>query len=478
MRECANIISSRGFRVSKEKMFSLFNKSVIQYNQAVSQFFNWGYCSLPTLSYQDMDKLYEAIISEFPDLREQFFNHMTGSFTVTPLSIEYLCKFEEDKEKLVVLQALHCLLAAKETIDSINTLISFTRVPKRADTFQATLNLSVSSNIRCTNAFPLNSTSLVDMLVLDEDTELLGVCLNEFRLDSLGISDISGLGREADARYLSLFLSGAMIGRGEGGQALYDKILHTYTDYYSGNVGVTRCMKFEASTFLETIKVCSEGLSKYKTQGTPVYMNDDYVYFAVPKGEGVLQAETYTDFYIGLAPYDWIDGRQSAVYSQLKGLSGEFISASDVRSLGFKATCPAIQVRTHTKAGAENTTEFYPVEYVFSDDERLDSRMFGLANVFMTADDVKKLLDTDNLFMIHKEVADCIQCSYAGHTYDYRLLVGYLVEAIALTLCNEVAPGREAPNHVVLDESFSWVSSDVYNQACIDCEILCNQLGL
>ena len=95
-----------------------------------------SYCSLPTLSYQDMDKLYEAIISEFPDLREQFFNHMTGSFTVTPLSIEYLCKFEEDKEKLVVLQALHCLLAAKETIDSINTLISFTRVPKRADTFQ------------------------------------------------------------------------------------------------------------------------------------------------------------------------------------------------------------------------------------------------------------------------------------------------------------------------------------------------------
>ena len=45
----------------------------------------------------------------------------------------------------------------------------------------------------------------------------------------------------------------------------------------------------------------------------------------------------------------------------------------------------AIQVRTHTKAGAENTTEFYPVEYVFSDDERLDSRMFGSPSPLGTA---------------------------------------------------------------------------------------------
>lgn len=478
MRECASIISSNGFCISKEKMFKLFNKSVIQYNKAVSQLFNWGYCSLPVLSYQDMDKLYEAIISEFPDLQEHFFNRMSGSFMATPLSLEYLCEFEPAGEKKSVLQALCGLLSAQETIDSINKLISFTRIPKRSDTFRVNMNLSVSSNIRCTNAFPINSTSLISLLVLPENTELLGVCLNDFRLDTLGLSDISGLGREADSKYLSLFLSGMVIGRGEGGQALYDKILQTYSDYYSGKVGVTRCMKFEATAFLNTIKSCSDGLSEYKTLGTPVYLNDDYVYFAVPKKQGVSSVQTYTDFYIGLAPYDWVDGRQSAVYSQLQGLSGEFISASDIKSFGFKAVCPPVRVKTHTKRGTEDVTEFYPVEYVLSDGERLDSRMFVLSNVFMTADNVKNLLDTDNLFMIHKEVADCIQCSYEGHTYDYRLLVGYLVEAIALTLCNEVAPGREAPNHVVLGESFSWVTHDVYSQACIDCEILCNRLGL
>lgn len=500
MRIAAQKVNNTGIQVSKKKLTDATKFYTITYNQMCERLFDLGYISSSVIFYED--EFWEAFFSENPDFIMKFRNNRTGAMNMSVIQIKYvLASVDKDSDVHSILSTVVSLLDAKQALEDFNRFTSVAKFPKKSDGLNCKTNLYVSNKVSNSGKLLLDSPYIMKCFVVPEGKSVLefnySIKLLEILAKKLGIEDNLDLDAESlflgkgftikdDRDYLVPLINGEIEGTGKYAKLLHDTVEKYYVDYYNTRTTIAECIGYAEQNFLDSIPTCIDYINDFRSslgEYKEFFVDSNSVYFLVDAVESNEDKPTNERF-IGANLHDYFSGKPLSVINRLLGYCGQYIyeydsNISNMDMLGVPVEMyqlsmlrgkiaplplyyyPIINVKKHYKEGS---VELYPSDKVKSE---------GYKNL----EDVLNFLEVDSIDSLVSDVANVITKTYGEHTDSFRKLVGILIQSLVCVMCDYTLDGHKAPNHIILESEFDWVTEENYLDACVEAEILFNKLG-
>lgn len=484
MRLSVQEVNKSGVVLDKLKMQELTEKYIIQYNNNCYLLWSLGYLTSP-FYYDECDFMHALPIN----ILELFKDKLSGGVNLTVSMFDYILKrsrvsekYNIDEEYTSILRIARDIVEAETALKDYESLSKSVRIPKRSDTFSIKVYLSVSTSVYNSGKAPIDSQYVQDLIKIEDNEEIYklrfadGVVMNLCKKINYPMTKFyehvstnksiflgSGFTFDDDIKYLDLIQCGIIEGESNAGKKLYSTIFDYYSSYHDTVTTNTRCVKFEHQNFVDSVDDCIDYVrykkEKAKENGYLLkYVNSSYIIYSRQRTSS--EGKPKKSMFIGSFIYDNVTGERLNVVNQLRGISGEFISYDNIYSkeyLGY-----GLSIKMLDKYGIER--DYYPIlcssKYDGSDVSPSVSKI-----EFRDPEVECKRLEISEMGDISHEVADSIDVSYNGRKLDK--LIGILVQALICVECDYTLTGHISPNHVILDDDYSWLDSDGWNLAYV-----------
>ena len=506
MRIAVQSLNNEGVKVVKSKLTDSILNFTKQYYNACNELYNLGYS--PSPSCCEKEEVYKVLISDEPALCSKFSNALSGEFSPTLLRLQFVLQdttlSDECKE---VLKLLYLALEAEQALEDLGLLCESVKFAKKSDITAAKTRLTVSRSIYNTTKVPLDSPYVQKLFYLDKHKVLLECdyvhILIENALGKLGVSPLvvasafenntslllgDSYTFKDDCKFFSLLISGQIIGKGQYGKLLFDSIEKYYQEYYATRTTKTDCILYEEQNFLDATPQCIEYLNVFRRNLTGTYsvhyVTSEKVIFVV---DGELEDKPIVsrDYFIGSYVYDYENKCPIDAVNLLRGLSGEYVLASSLERLGLECKCMPIQMWSYY-VGNSGSTELQLDDYVplcccrYIEDTAeapLPDFVYNKKFEWLDVKETCKKLGVSSLESVAREIADAIDIEYNGHTNEFRLFVGHLVQALICVRCDYTLKWHKSPNHVLLNNDMYWLDRDGFELAMYEAKNIFEKLG-
>lgn len=495
MRIAAQKVNNVGIGVSKSKMLDLTEKYTKQYGHCCEQLYDLGFLTTPSYFYED--EFWYAFLDEFPDYTDKFLNKHTGNMNFTLGQIQYVIGVTDDEEILNVLHILIDILEAKQALSDFGLFYSTAKFQKKTDILVCRTNLTVSNKVYSAGKVPLDSCYVqkcfdiwdkhiikfdYTLMILKTLIKTLGLNLDLSLTDpSIFLGDNFTV--KDDCKFLTQIINGEIEGSGKYAGLLHEIVEKYYDDYYTTRTTVAECVGFAEQNFINSIQSCIDYINEYR-KSLPknykeVYVTASEVWFQLDEPAEKSQCNG-KDIYIGMYLSDLSSKKPLGLIPRMMGYSGEFIYEYDPNLSKYKVSGMPVLMYIPRKQGGSTVpigVNYYNVLSLKEDGRDVYPRTKFNEQKSMSVKEMLEFLEVDSLDTLHNEVADLITKSYGVHTYQFKLLVGMIVQTLCCMVCDYTLDGRKASNHLHIPVEYDWLTKEIYADACIEAEILFNKLG-
>ena len=442
MRGYASRLS--GITFSKAKLADKLAESAKQEHNAIYHLYDMGYLPAPVMP--DLSDVLFSLFEEEPDLRSIFWTR-TGACDLSALRFEYASAMYEGGTAQLhnALGYVAQAVQARAVMDDIRGLIDCIRFPRRTDSISLRVTPSVSKGIVSYYKKPFLMTGNLADCVGASDKAVLVVDMDIYRLSALrkaGYNQISGGGDEIDLKFMRLFLTGEVIGRGIDGVRLYQDVMKSIGNNENC---ITKLID-------STIDLCGRRLD-FLRPGRCIYITDRYAVFET-NNRYLPPRLPFRDYEMGSF------ARGISPCMQLLGFGGEFVPSGDL----------PFGIENKKVFQTEITSELILPKYLVSGAE---TDITDGMDVYMDEADVCHILKVPSLDKIRFEILNSV-----GDSNIWYRLVGELFQCYAYAICDKLRPGRKSSRHVQLSSEFSEVTQTDFVNACQTVERMLNSTGL
>lgn len=497
MRIAAQKINGRGIDVSRTKVRLVTEKYVKQYGRACESLYDMGFLSSPL--FFDSDEFASCLFQEFPEVVTLCRNITTGAISLSDKQLSYVWRVlgEDNKARGALSAAMYALQAA-QALSDINDFLGKVRFRKKNDILTCKASLAVSNHVFSSGKIQMDSPYLRECFFVPAGKTIIDYdySIEMFYevLKNLGISERPGvadkslfLGKDFtvgdDCEYLLQLIGGDIKGDGPYAKALHDAVENYYSEYYRTRTTIAECLKYEEQMFINAIPTSIASVNEFRSAHPDYeefFVDSQKVYWLVDEAKvGVANLCFCRDIYIG---EDILSLGSTSVprLNRLLGYSGQFLYCFDDTVSDYEVVGMPVLLQMVDKNGRRSPVEYYPAINLRKKLRTMTVpvQMSQYSRKFLGVDEVLEFLDIESIDGLASEVAELVDVTYKTHPNEFKSLVGLLVQSLVCVMCDYTLEGRDAPNHIHLGSEYSWVTDEIYLDACVTAEIFYENLGL
>lgn len=494
MRIAAQKINNRGIEVSRNKIRLTTEKYVKQLGQMCERLYDMGYLRNPVR--YDEDAFVECLFDEFPEIMPLCRNITTGSISASDKQLKYVMKvLGPAHEAYEVLKTAILAIQASQALSDLNDFLGRVKFKKKDDLLQCRSTLGVSSRVYSSGKINLDSPYLRECFYVKPDCHIVefnySIEVLRATLKAIGVeADIKSGDRsvllgdffkvEDDCEFLNLVICGDIEGNGKYAKQLHKAVETYYTEYYRNRTTIAECIKYEEQMFLNAIQPAIGAVNEFRRlhpDYEEFFVDSQRVYF-LAKGVDVRYRSATRDVYIG-EDIMGLGVTGVPLMNRLLGFSGSYLYRFDDRISDYEVVGMPVTLNV-VSSGKRGAVEYYPASSLLKKTQTMSIPVIGsfdYSRKLVGVEELCKELDIETLETLADEVADLIEVSYRVNEDGFKKLVGVLVQSLFCTMCDYTLTGRKSPNHVHLDSTFSWVTDEIYADACAVAETFFHKLG-
>lgn len=494
MRIAAQKINNRGIEVSRMKVRSTTEKYVKQLGQSCERLYDLGYLANPM--FFDEDAFMTCLFDEFADIMPLCRNITTGSISLSDKQMKYVRKAIGPKHEAYDVLGIAIEAAqASQALSDLGEFLGKVRFKKKGDILLCRSSLAVSNHVYSSGKLNMDSPYLRECFYVQPDKHIeqfdYSLELLKEVLRSLGVDDKvylydtsvflgKGFSIADDCEFLNLIISGDIEGTGKYASKLHEAVEKYYHDYYSTRTTIAECIKYEEQMFLNAIPNAIAAINEFRKEH-PTYeeffVDSSVVYWLAP-GAAVAQFVPERDIYIG-EDIASIGTTSVPLMNRLLGYSGSFMYRFDDNISDYEVVGMPVIMYVMSD-GRRAPVEYYPASNLRRKTQTMSIPLVGNNDYVRRihgVDEVCKALDIETLDTLGDEVAELVGVQYRIHADLFNKLVGMLVQSIFCVMCDYTLAGRKSPNHIHLGSEYSWVTDEIYADACAVAETFYGKLG-
>lgn len=492
MKIAAQKLNNNGVVLSKVSIKKSFEKYIKKYNTAVYRLYIMGYIENP---YDFDDIEFESMLHKdfSSEVMKCFKSEIDASLDFSLLRLDYVINMldiSDDFKQLLLLY--RDIVESKEAIESLNYIKNNTKFQKRSDSVTISPRWVVTSRVMQTSSLKLDNPLKIGALEDIDSMSIKKVSVNEAIVKQLakelGVSVtedkslfFSGKPFSADCEYLDLLITGRVKGDTECADKLFDKIVTYYTDFYSTNDSTHSQLPYRETIFIKALDSCIEIIKKFREKNPnakEVFITNDAVYFSVPN-EYEAGKEKID---VGFCVFDHINQIELSKINALRGYSGEFISADDVKRLGYTAKCDSVKLLVDSKKMIER--DYYPISFVTKTNSKgvelpLTPKLgYSIDLINSDVSTVCLGLGISSLNNLYQNTYNRLDSILANNSDNMKYTVSTLFTGLVCTECDYILSDNDYSNQLYLDSRFSNMSDSDKFIAMKEAEKLYNNCGL
>lgn len=335
MKIAAYNLNENGLVISKSKLRESLTTALARHSRF--NIFLFDKCILDSPSLVDWVLIKRFLIEEYPHIYEGLKNALDGTIDFSSKRLRYAMGLENKDE---ILYAIEQLLLAEEEINSYNSLYEFVKFKRSCDTAIYKPNMIVTSKVVNRSKVSTNRVALLNCI---EDNNILLVCDNykiirEYicnKYNEVYKAGVSIFKENSDETLDYFYLNEFVTGKIKGDTALAEKLFKDITTYYhehsldyvTENSG---CMKFEEHIFNDCLDAMILNQKQFRAEhpNCKTLEVENYAVFYYESCDSSSVKLPYNTF--GLDCVDHYSGKTLHFKNSLCGLSGEFVSESDI----------------------------------------------------------------------------------------------------------------------------------------------------
>ncbi len=389
---------NNGITFSKAAFEDMNEKYIGMYYRYCYNLYDMGYLTTP--SYFDCYEFKNALMSEYPSVISEF-RALDGKIDMTWEHIElYLYKCT-DKDLKYVLGLYAGILKCLDAFNLIEAMRGKIKFKKSTDEAVLKPRFSVTNKVLSTADNMLASSLAMEAMLVPDGYRVSEFSFREVKkkvlCEYIGISDevfagykqsgkalfLEGYSFDTETRFISLILKGSVTLDGRYGAVLSKAITEYYGRFYSGHGAGIQCISFEEYVFLKALDSCIKSVEEYKAVNTSLrdyFLTDECVYFLEPVSSGSSRRNNVGS--VGAYVFDWYNREELSGINNMLGVSGEYISAEDVKRCGFEAKGLPIMLYTTSAREKYIKKEYYPLCRVFDNKGHMLQPLVGASIEF------------------------------------------------------------------------------------------------
>ena len=468
-------INNNGIEISKSKVDDTIRKYIISYNISCQKLYDLGYSYSP--SDFDMVDFWLMLNEEFPKV-SSVFTGSDGRVYETVDAFELAKRVYKDNEELYNLFSLVSnILEAREAIEVLSTLKKKRKQLKTKDITVIKPKLLVDGEITTTNAFDVTSKYVFECIGNKDTKDIIEVDYREvifrklleylnlptnFERDNKSVLLGYNLTIADDIDFINSIIFGRVGVSGIYGEIYTNKIVDYYNDYYSSLKSGSKhnCMKFEhhvLNYMLNDVRDYFNVVEKnLRNKYSPLFINNNKLYLYRELNHSS-NSESTKVFHLPEKVYmgAWcIDntGSPIGVINNIRGISGEFVSANSVYSDDV-LDCPIYLEKVEN--GMIVKQKYYPI-YALNRNVNPKISVYNNKRYKLKGMDIKDL----KTFILNQGVQNNIE------------LTSNLLRGLICIKCDLVSEGCNSPYELQFDINTNTVTESEFEDACIKAENL------
>lgn len=494
MRIASQKINNNGVEVSRTQVRQTTEKYVKQSGQACEKLYDMGY--LPSPLYFDEDAFMSCLFDEYPEIVPLCRNVTTGGINLSDMQMKYVMKaLGVDHKAYEVLGTAISAVQASQALSDISSFWNNVRFKKKDDILLCRSSLAVSNHVYTSGKVPLDGPYMRECFYVQPgyhieefnySIEMLRAVLKdigvagsvEYTSPSLFLGD--GFTAADDCEFLPLILRGDIKGDGKYADKLHKAVEFYYSDYYANRTTIAECIKYEEQMFLNAINPSISLINAFRLEHPDYkefFVDSQRVYWLAPGVVTSAKSQT-RDIYIG-EDISNLGATGVSLMNRLLGYSGQYLYRFDNEVSAYDIVGMPVMMYA-INCGHRVAAEYYPAANLRKKFRTLSLPVTGsgeYSREIKSVSDMCKELDVETLDTLDREVAELVTVQYKVNPDGYKRLVGILVQALICVMCDYKLPGRESPNHVHLGVEYSWVTDEIYADACASAETFFGKLG-
>lgn len=505
MKISAQNLNNSGILISKSKLNDMNLKYINIYSKACNILYSMGYLTSPYI-FDNSDFL-NVLNEEYPEALCKLKNISTGVLDCSKERLEFEIARCYDKGLSYILGLYRDIITAKEAFVCYKELASKVKFHKNSDLATIKPRLFVTSRVDSSSNIPLGSDCVQELFFIEDDFKLyrhnLGGILKKYLAKKAGVSDkefsryksedkalfINNFSFSRENSFIELIITGSIDLDGDFGQPLRDSIENYYSNYYLSNKTKTTCLPYFEVVFLEALDECISYVTEFREDMkskdcaySELYVTNTSVLFKVPKSDSEdYKQNSSLDLYIGNTVIDSDTGTKLNSVNRLRGISGIFVSESDVSIGNLDTLGLPIELWHYEKSRGKIKkvcNKYYPIYNVHKkgEDCPLYTEINSVNNKFLGIKDVCDDLQISSLEDIAPEVEQVLEIDFGEHTSEFRKLVSILVQTLICIDCDYTIKGNKSPNHIRLD-NYDWLDNITLELIFREAEDVYKKLG-
>ena len=377
MRRSANEINKTRIPISKSKLEQNNLTYVKAYSDACYKLYDLGYISTPSTFIED--EFFNVLLDEFKGIIYKCMLGNSKKLIKEPEYLEYISKVIGDKEFSKII-SLYCnILKSSQAFNDYSILTNKVKLKKRSDITEVKVRLSAMASVKNENNIPLDSPYIQDAFAVEDGYEIVDLDLRfiwlKYICKELGIpmeyydkcketnKSIfdKNLTFEDDCRYIKYYISGDIISEGEYSDKLRNYACNFYVSFVLADYS-----NFLEKIFIEAKDEMNAYVDEYRDSLKPLDVKDYYitnfnVYFKVKSSVNKEKDYNEANYSLGHYIYDNFNKKNLDFGNLLCGLSGEFISETNIDSNVYDILGFPVVLTNFTSHGSAVRTNYYPI---------------------------------------------------------------------------------------------------------------------
>lgn len=360
MRVCCNNINTNGVLISYAKLKAVTQKCESMKAQCLFKLYDMGYIPTPN----KMDRvLFKALLQEFKgeNVRD-IVDYSSGQLDLS--SKRVLLAYTRAKGSLKnVFKVLLQFSEAEETLKEIDILVNRRIVSERSSTkpffnkvVVSTSDVVSRSNIMFNTKYSMDLVeipegckivkydfSLIAYLKLCEYLGIKSDTINDYKAKNRGIF-ISDIPFTMEYQLVGLIITGSFNCDGDYGKVLNDSVSNYYYKDFSDDEKVYASDRYDVKvmslSFNDRCKAVENLRKKEETNSFKeiTMSNTSVTYTVIDKDSDGVNRVDVSAIHVGNYVINWSTCTELSKVNHIKGVCGEYISASDCRKNKYKTT--------------------------------------------------------------------------------------------------------------------------------------------